>query len=204
LDYVEAAFFPYYWSQNGNYLYLGIHQASDGGFGGFYNGSGLYKLDLRNGEMIEIIPEEFMSRISFMISPDETKLVYSIQNKEPRRIKIKDLANGSERILQLDKRYASAGAFAWSLTGDNLVFMVVQITEDEQREFAYNYSYSFNQLNPITMEMKTILEGFDRWLKFSRWTDGNLLYFTDWDDDTWLLDLSSNSLVLEATATPIP
>jgi hypothetical protein len=51
----EASFTPYRWSQDSRYLYFNIHVTIDG-YVPFYQGMGLQRLDVLNGQVSEILP----------------------------------------------------------------------------------------------------------------------------------------------------
>ena len=190
---------PYFWSNDGKYLYLTVWMSMDGGFGGFYSGSGLSRFDLFTGEMTEIIADGAM--FAFEVSADKSQIAYVNENEKPIAIKVYNLDTQSEQLLiTLDKKYQQVGSIGWSPQMDKIIFMTMQI-ENEQMS---DYSFGIFLLDLAKKKMSSIVENFDQWLTFTSWSEKSQVFYTDWEDTIWKLDLQSKSLIPKGTATPRP
>jgi Tol biopolymer transport system component len=131
----EAWFTPYRWSQDSRYLYFNIYVAIDGGFIPFYQGAGLQRLDVLNGEVSEILssgdlitldPTHYRWQFpAFSLSPKDDKLAYIKDFDNEAQGFIRDMKTGKERSLSF-KGYSSAGSIIWSPQQDQLVLAVAK------------------------------------------------------------------------------
>jgi hypothetical protein len=126
----EAGYVPFYWSQNGKYIYIEAHQAWDGAvkyFGNVFGAeSGIARFDVDAGKMIEILPETYSGFYTFAISPDGNSLVYTNQHENPLVLRWRDLSTNEEKaLITFDKNILDVGAFGWSPKMDKLIFMTL-------------------------------------------------------------------------------
>jgi hypothetical protein len=198
-DLLNAHYRPFFWSNNGKYLYLEIHESMDGGFGAFYTGSGVSRFDLETGSITEIIPANGMFALA--ASPDQSQIAYINENENPIAIKSYNLNTHSEKkLLVVDKKYAQVGSLGWSPKMDKLIFMTME-TKDEQIS---DYSFGIFVLDLSSLKTSSIIENFGSWLSFESWNDKAQVFYTDWQDTVWQLDLNSKAFSSKGQATQNP
>lgn len=191
---------PYFWSNDGRYLYLTVWRSMGGGFGVFYTGSGLSRFDVLTGDMTTIIAEDGM--FAFEVSPDESQIVYVNENENPVVLKSYHLDTHSEQVLLiLDKQYEQAGSIGWSPKMDKLIFMTMMEVKNEQIP---DYSFGIFLLDLGNKKMSPIAENLSQWLTFNSWDEKSQVLYNDWEDTIWQLDLKSKVLLPKGTATPWP
>lgn len=142
---------PFYWTTNGQYLYFTHQSSGDGCFaGGRHRGTGLLRLDLATGNVVELSPN-FASWMS--ISPDEKTLAYF--NYSRQGLTFRDLDTGNERTLdrvvlqedvgmELDYRY-----IVWSPDSQSLVFVVMAGVCDFIQESYFNWLVHVNLISGV-------------------------------------------------------
>ena len=207
IDISEAGYKPFYWSQDGRYIYVKTHQGLDGGvkyWGNVFGAEqGLARFDVDTGVMTEILKEYFGSGYTFAISPDEKGIVYVDQRKNPLVIRWRDLLTSKEKTLKsFDKQIYDVGAFGWSPKMDKLIFSTLEIPNpDEQNP---EFLFDFFVMDLKNLRIQTVFQGFDNGLQFELWNEQNQVFYTDWQNTVWQLDIDSKTLSAKATATPIP
>lgn len=193
----EAYYSPFYWTNDGQYLYLAITRAMDGCGKAleFYKGSGLYKLDLSTGELREIVPEMPLASYNFSISPSEKMVAVAEGSVSPISVHIKDVFGTNEKSITLDKKYQGVGNFFW-FPNEEVILLVAKedICENE-------LGYTLISLNLSTSETEIIYDNLDKNLTAVEWESSNILRMSDQEGNQWLLDLTSNQLTL-VTASP--
>lgn len=109
---------PLHWSGNGEYMYY-IHHVPGDGCGPEIYGYDLYRLNLYNGETVELIPEGHW----FAIAPDDKKVAYLLKGK----LVIHDLATSEEVIIELDYdpaiKFINFSDLTWSPDSDALLLL---------------------------------------------------------------------------------
>jgi hypothetical protein len=119
----EASFTPYRWSRDSRYLYFNIHVAIDG-YVPFYQGGGLQRLDVLNGEVSEILPSGELISVNssthyrwnfpaFSLSPKDDKLAYITRMDNGIQLVIRDMKTNLENSLNFTQ-YSDAGRIIWS------------------------------------------------------------------------------------------
>lgn len=193
----EAYYSPFYWTNDGQYLFLVITRAMDGcgKVLEFYTGSGLFKLDLNTGELSEIVPEMHLASYAFSISPSEKMLANAKEGETPITIRVKDISGTNENSFTLDKKYQGAGNFIWFPSEEAILFVA------KEEVCGSKPSYTLITLNLSTAEMEVIFQNLDKNLTAVKWESVNILRMSDQEGKQWLLDLTSNQLEL---ATVIP
>jgi len=202
---VEAWYKPFYWSKDGRFLYYtcfhGQEIDSSSKFWGneFIDGCGVFQLNLKTGETIDILPEIHPGNgyFAFSISPDENYLVYTYQNVSPVQIKLLDLNTNNERVLLIaDKDILETGRYGWSPQSDKIVFMTLKISEDEKR------IYSIWILDLNSLETKLLVKDFDTRIRFLSWDKQGVISYDPEDSGfIWQLSTTSGMFVL---VTPTP
>lgn len=200
----EAGYSPFYWSQDGKYIYITCFHGNDDGStkyigNTFIDGDGVFRFDVDTGKMIEIIPEILPGYYAFSISPDGNQLVYANQTETPVKIKLLDLSNNQEKVLlTADEKILEIGSFGWSPKKDKLLFTTLELLDEQKRI----YSIFVLDLNSVTTQ--SVVENIDQRLDFESWNERGQILYNDMYHTGWQLDLESKSLSRIATATPIP
>jgi len=203
----EAWYKPFHWSKDENYLYYTCFHGGeiDGSrkyYGNeFIDGCGVFRLDIKTGETIDILPEIAPGNgyYAFSISPDEKHLVYTHQSETPVQIKLLDMNTREEKILlTADENILETGRFGWSPQGDKLAFMTLKISEDEKRLF------SMYILDLKSLKMKLLVKDFDTRIRFRSWDEkGVISYEPDDSGYIWQITIESEMFSL-ITPTPWP
>ncbi len=84
---------PLFWSEDGQYMYY-VHDAAGDGCGPESFGYDLYRLNLKNGENIELIPRGQW----FAVAPNEEKVAFILRDE----LVIYDLETGEEVVAPFD------------------------------------------------------------------------------------------------------
>jgi len=124
-----AWFTPYRWSQDNRYLYFNVFVEIDG-YVPFYQGGGLQRLDVLNGEVSEILPSGELITVNpihyrwnfpaFSLSPEDDKLAYITRMDSGIQLVIRNMKTNAENSLDFDQ-YSDAGSIIWSPEQDYLV-----------------------------------------------------------------------------------
>jgi hypothetical protein len=111
---------PFAWSADGLFLYFSNVVTPDG-CAVYVSGGDLWRLDLRNGAVTEILP-----RISMVmaLAPDETRIAYEARGGD---IVVRDLGTDEEMMIDLPERPGGAalGGLSWSPDGTRLLLVHV-------------------------------------------------------------------------------
>lgn len=205
IDAPEPWYKPFQWSKDGKFLYYTCFhgQESDGSakfYGNeFIDGCGVFRLNVRTGETIDILPEiaPMHGYYAFSLSPDEKYLVYTYQAAMPVQIILLDMSTGDEQILlTADEAILETGRFGWSPRGDELVFMALKIAEGETR------LYSIYTLDLNSLETELIIDNFDTRIRYVSWQDDGIIsYKPDTGGVIWQLSIDSKTFSI-STMTP--
>lgn len=179
----------------------------------FGYGSPLYRLNLSSGEITTILPYiENGYYVDSAISPDIHFLAYS-DSRDGNHVYIKDLNNGSDQKIELEKVYVINGGFTWTPDGKNLILAAgIDGWEDGKA------GISLFQISLSNMKLKTLLFNDRRnlvpWFSSATskfWLADNVLNLTSvkikkedssWDE--WSININTGELILLSTPTPTP
>jgi hypothetical protein len=203
----EAGYIPFYWSKDGKYIYVFAKQGWDGGhryYGDVFGAEeGIARFDVDAGMMTEILPEFYGSGYTFSISRDEQSIVYADQREAPLVLRWKSLTNDDERIIwKLDENVFDVGEFGWSPQMDKLIFETVTVQNpfESNQEFMYSL-FVIDLENP---QPQIIIEGLEERLSFESWNNQEKVFFTDFENITWQLDLKTKEIRALETAPQSP
>lgn len=194
----EAGYSPFHWSQDGKYIYVFARQGWDGGvkyFGDAFGAEeGVAKFDVDTGIMTDVIPERYGGGYTFAISPDEEGIVYVDQRETPLVLRWKDLLTNDEKTLvTFDEGILDVGDYGWSPEGDKLIFQTFGENKND-----------FLLLDLKNLEIQILVHEFKDSVNFEFWGKQNQVYYADWRDTIWKLDLVSKTINIVGTATPNP
>jgi Tol biopolymer transport system component len=121
---LAALVIPFHWSADGRFFYLTIHfDAMDGPGMTLVNGHALFRLDLMNGQVVEVLPPVPFLSYAMSISPNGRFLAYA-KPGENSKVYIRDFRNGQENAYSLPDEFDLPAFFVWSDDGKKLVFSV--------------------------------------------------------------------------------
>ena len=194
----EGGYTPFYWSKNGEYIYVYAHQGLDGGvkYSGDAFGAeeGVARFSISTGTMAEILLERQGGGYTFSISPDEKGIVYVDQREIPLVLRWKDLASGEEKtLLTFDENVLDAGDYGWSSQGDKFIFQTLGVNRND-----------FVLLDLKSLKSQIIIHEFKEPINFEFWNDPNKVFYSNWKRIIWQLDLETKTLTMVGTATPSP
>lgn len=142
-------------TEDGNYLYFSLDEDCILTEPGFISSVAVFRMDLRNGEVNEILPAayDFASHqgtpYTLSISPTGRRMAYIVVEDPPLSLNILDLQTGEKSSFHLDEKYQNGGAYRWSEDGTRLVFML-----ESEVDYEYFISMAFLDLrakdSPVT------------------------------------------------------
>ncbi len=195
-DWPEVWIRPVHWSVDGRYLYFTLAPFVDG-FILYMDGSGLLRLDLVTGDLMELLPSDGRLQ-SFSLSPDSTRLVFFRADDDDTWAVVRDLRQGHEDEFKLAARPVQAGAVRWAPDGSAFVVLATSgFSLDEART-------DLVLVDLRNVAQKTVLTDDPRTFWRIDWVDANSVYLEDFDGSGWLLDLRSGEMVLTPTPAPTP
>jgi len=190
----EVILRPVHWSIDGRILYFTLAPFVDG-FVLYVSGSGLQRLDLRDGRVAQILAGENQLQ-SFSISPDSSRVAYVRSDDDIEWLVVRDMGDGTELEWSLADQPVQAGKITWSPDASELVLLV---TRGFSTEEALTDLVLVNLLSPTE---KRVLQEDPRLFHRIQWIDEHTLYMEDLTVTGWRLDLQTGEMVL--TPTPIP
>ncbi len=174
--------YPLHWSHDGKYLYFTNKPVPDG-CAVFVNGSDLYRINLDDGSVGEIVPPV---GLWLSLSPDETRLAYI--GYGGRGLVIRDLVTGIERETRLDpgKDY-QAGHIVWSPDGTAVILaLAIQPCSTDWAD-----STSIVRVDVATLEQVTLLREDKRLFIPIEWETAEKVLLQDKEGDYWLMDTAT-------------
>ena len=192
----EASFTPYRWSQDSRYLYFNIHVAIDG-YVPFYQGAGLQRLDVLNGNVSEILPSGDLITLdpthyrwefqAFSLSPKDDKLAYTNRMDNGVQLVIRDMKKSTESSIFFDQ-YIDTGSITWSPAQDYLVLAASRGTN-------WSNTLGFVELVEIdSLTSRTILENKDWVFDPVAWTNNHTILLKERGGHYLYLDITTEKL----------
>jgi hypothetical protein len=179
---------PFQWSDNGRYLYF-TNLALPDGCAVFHNGSDLYRADLSNGQIIELVPP-WAWWVS--LSPDERTAVSLRWNGAALDLVARDIATGDERQTQLETKYTQAGDIVWSPDSQALMLTLAANPCDPAR-----WVQSIVRVDLVTLSLILLIRDDKRLLTTTGWSEANKVLLTDQTGNSWTIDATTGALVKE-------
>lgn len=182
----------YQWSQDGRYLYY-TNQGTPDGCSINSSITGLYRLSLADGDVVELLPGG--RTLYFSLSPDESKIAYTTYNGQQEVFVLRNVTNGDEKSvvpIETAKRAQTAGV-VWSADGREIVLVFAFDA------CALSKTSSIVHINRDTVSAKTLIEEDDRFFLIHDWPnpDQPKLRLVDKDGKLWQLNIDSGALVQE-------
>lgn len=172
------------WSSRQPTVYV-THRARPEGCGSpFINGSGLLRVDLRTGQVAELLSP---STYVLALSPGGTKAITADYGDTPGLV-FHDLATGETRHLPLDVTYGEVGGFVWSPDGRQL--LLARATTPPTCEA----NYDIVLVNVESLALTTIIQDDERGLIPAEWAVPDTPVLQGRDGQRWQLHLDSGQL----------
>lgn len=176
---------PFHWSEDGRYLYF-TNLAVPDGCAVFTNGSDLYRADLTNGQVTEIVPS-WVSWVS--LSPDEQRVAYLRWNGQALELAVREIATGEERKTGLEARYTQAGNILWSPDGQALMLTLAANPCDPA-----NWVQSIARVDLAALSSTSLIRDDKRLLTTTEWSEANKVLLTDKDGNLWTMEATTGKL----------
>jgi hypothetical protein len=191
-------------SEDGKYAYFEpVWCCADGPGLVFINGWALYRLDLDNGVLFEVLPP---SSYSWALSHDKKSLIYFDFLVD--QLFILDLPTmGKIQVPSIEEDY-NTGFFNWSPDSKKVIF--VRAGGDDWWEEDSEIGFSLLLLDVDTMKITVLIENDERFYRpdFSSelgypWIGNNSVILSDKNRNLYALDLTTKSLSPWPAKTPI-
>ena len=176
---------PFHWSRDGRYLYF-TNQAVPDGCAVFANGSDLYRADLSDGQITEIVPP-WVWWIS--LSPDEQTAVYIRWNGQALELVARDIASGSERQTKLEGKYTQAGNIVWSPDGQALMLVLAAHPCDPA-----NWVQSIARVDLATLAPILLVREDKRLFSIAEWPEMDQVLLVDEEKNSWTMNAVTGDL----------
>lgn len=187
----------YGWSKDSNYLYFCYQFGPDGGgFAFWWDGFDLQRINVRSGNIEQVIPGKRKGFVAFAFSPDETQIAYTRAQDHPSIIFIHNLSTGAEKKAKVipSKDYVRVGNIYWSSSGDEIAF------QTEADDYAVQTIY----LDLSTMKQKVVREYMVDECYFQGWSEDGNLEFVDFQNGAYIIHVNpkSEETIIIGTLTP--
>jgi hypothetical protein len=169
---------PFHWSSDGSYFYY-TNQPVVEGCGIFVNGADLYKVDLRDGAITEVMPYLWGSWLS--LSPDESTLAH-VRSID---LVMRDLATGEEREVNLGLEHNYAGHIVWSPDGHSVA---LTLARDSCFRGDWADATTIMIVDSNTLEISTLIEADERKFITIEWPQPDEILLRDESDRMWILN----------------
>lgn len=174
---------PKHWSPDGRYLYFTNAPVPDG-CALFVDASGLQRLDLQDGSLVEVLPPD--STWTLTVAPDGERVAYT-QGDE---LYVLTLATGNYSATKLDMLEADAqwGRIVWAPDSQQLAFTVAYAPCQPPQ-----WRQSIVLADVRTHTVKTLIEKDDRLLTTGQWLDADRIQLHDQEGKEWEMDVATGS-----------
>jgi hypothetical protein len=182
------------WSDDGRYLYYTKIRSFAGCYY-FINGSNLLRLDVTDGLIAQILPDN--TTFNLALSPDSDKVAYISYPDQQMLFMLRTISTGTVQRLILTESadFIQAGEIFWSADGLTAVLTIAHdaclINETINR--------SIIRINVDTMTATPIIANSDHFLHILDWPDPQQreVRLIDKEGNTWWLDIESGELAAE-------
>jgi hypothetical protein len=172
---------PLHWTADGRYLYFTNRPHVDG-CGLFVTGSDLWRANLADGSVTQVLPEGAQS---YAFSPDGTLVAY-LSWSTPPELALHNLGTGEERRVVLG--FEDAGAMVWSPDGAMLA-----LTGAKQPCQA-GWTHAIMVIEPSDLTPQTLLPLDERLFITREWPETGKILLEDIDRDLFWLDVDSGEV----------
>ena len=174
---------PLHWSADGRYLYYTNRPHVDG-CGLFVTGSDLWRVDLADGSVTQVLPQGAQS---YSFSADDSQAAYVTWNTPPELV-LHDLVTGEERRLVLD--FEDAGAVVWSPDSAMLALT------GAEKPCQAGWAHAIVVIEPSNLTPRTLLPPDERLFTTKNWREAGKILLEDLDRNLWWLEVESGEVAL--------
>lgn len=151
-----------HWSKDGSYVYLRpsfccVDAPEDVFFNYFGHNIGVYRLDLKTGELTSMLHPIFQNHVaSYAVSfSNKDKYIAYTHSTVPTRIYIQNIQTGKTAEITLDSKFNASGMFSWSPDDKKLIIIATtsnwqpygnSLSEDSVSYFIYDVELEEIQL----------------------------------------------------------
>ena len=174
---------PLHWSPDGRFLYYTNRPHVDG-CGMFVTGSDLWRADLGDGTISQILPTGAQS---YAFSPDGSQVAY-LTWSAPVELVLHDLTTGAERRASLD--FEDAGAMIWSPDGATIALT------GANNPCQPDWKQAIVLVNGSDLSQKTLLPPDEHLLMTRAWQETGKILLEDNERNLWWLQVESGEVTL--------
>jgi Tol biopolymer transport system component len=178
------------WSEDGRYLYF-TNNSSPDGCALFINGTDLYRLDLSDGTVTELLPAGSTGYLA--LSPDETQVAYTSYMDNQVTLHVRDLENGQEEQIKLyaEEEYAQS-AVIWSPDGTQLLATLAFEACNP------DWSQSIVRVDLSDKSVTMLIDKDNSLPSVTAWPSAGTATVANSNGMTWLLDVDTGELTPES------
>ncbi len=198
------------WSKDGKYAYINPgYCCLDGPGMLFIDVFALYRLDLNNGEIIELLP----NGASLAFSSDSKYLAYS---NSPNRFYLRNLNTETDNIFNLGSVYDQIGLFSWSPDNSKLIFVgamedwfcsTPDMCFENGTPYRSNDGFTLFLFNMRTWHIEILIDNDLNLFRpntglGSPWIDNENISVTNYLGNTFVFNIEQKELIPLPTQTP--
>jgi hypothetical protein len=180
---------PYYWTSDGQHLYLTIQRGVSGPIY-FSAGWGLISLDLVNGNFVEILSPIPHQWYSFSLSPDGKYIAYIIQPEKPLKVSIINLETNEIKTFDLQKKYDQAGDILWSPDMSKIVLGQAIVDSEGLKPD----TFSVAQINLAKNSHENLVADSSLEIIPKQWAEEDTIEFYGIDGKVWVFNIRDKTL----------
>ncbi len=184
-----------HWSRDSRYVYF--HTTLGGSavscfYSGFDSGVGLFQLNLKTGEVEEVLPliKDNVVHYQFSFSPSGERLLYGVQELG---LSVFDLTTGKNINVIHKEDFEVKGGYIWSPDSSQFVYST------EKSDGLEEYKATLRLVDIETGKERILLEADKNCYWAEKWGDNDILfvhYFTEkGEPDIMQYDLNSNTII---------
>ena len=189
---------PIQWTKDSRYLFYNLNYQVDGLIA-FYEGAGLYQFDVETGVSKEIIAARVgrwdQNFAISSIAPDETFLIYILQEEDTWVLTVYDIANETREKHKLDE---AGGSFLWAKDQSYVLFS--SCTVNSYTDIAC----SIKKFEFATSEISTVMPAVNYLVDIDKWVNNQKILWHFRGGDYYTFDLQSGESKLQLNYTPQP
>jgi hypothetical protein len=178
---------PLAWSQSGDAFYYTNNYQADG-CALLYNGSDLYRVDLADGKVTEVLPPN--TTIKLGLAQDEIHVAYQAMGAQA--LILHNLESGAMQRVELGDLLGNdqMGAIVWSPDSSALVFALAH----NPCMGGWAESTSIVRLDATTLELDTLLERDQRLLVPVEWPTAEEVRLENRDGEQFTLNVQTRAI----------